>query len=110
MAADGTQWLADWLQRRRFELDGASADGIGHRFVRKADPGPGRVAFDVLATEGLGARATVLTVPPLRTVQAPGSAQALAGSEVVDRPRRLVSPSWLPGPIRHEIGRTPLCC
>jgi hypothetical protein len=69
---------------RGFELDGISPDGIGHRFWRRADPGPGRVLFDVLAPEGLGSRTTLFTEPPARTVQVPGSKQAIDRSEVVD--------------------------
>ncbi len=71
---DGTEWLADWLGERGFDLEGISADGIGHRFVRMADPGPGRVIFDVLAPEGLGKRTGVFTKRPARTVQARRSA------------------------------------
>lgn len=80
---NGTEWLADWLVQRAFALEGISADGIGHRFVRPAEPGPGRVVFDVLAPEGLGERTRVFTRRPARTVQAPGSQQALARSELV---------------------------
>lgn len=79
----GTEWLANWLTDRGFELEGISADGIGHRLVRPADPGPGRVAFDVLAPEGLGRRTPVFTRRPARTVQTPGSRQAFDRSEVV---------------------------
>jgi len=80
----GTEWLSDWLLARGFEQDGVSADGIGHRFSRLAEPGPGRVVFDVLAPEGLAARTPVFTKRPARTVQAPGTVQAFERSEVVD--------------------------
>src|SRR6266568_5172900 len=61
-------------------LEGASPDQIGHRFIRPATGGPGKVAFDVLGPEGLGPRASLVTVPPNRTIQVPGSVQALRRS------------------------------
>jgi hypothetical protein len=79
----GTEWLAAWLIEQGFVLDGTSPDGIGHRFVREADRGRGTVQFDVLGPEGVGSRANLLTLPPARTVQAPGSAQAFHRSSVV---------------------------
>jgi hypothetical protein len=68
-----TEWLAGWLTKRRFELDKSAfnRDQIGHRFVRDADPGPGRIIFDILAPEGLSEKARLFTVHPFRTVQAP---------------------------------------
>ncbi len=45
--------------------------------------GDGVVIFDVLGPEGVGERTKLVTVPPARTVQAPGSTQAFARSEVV---------------------------
>jgi hypothetical protein len=80
----GTEWLSDWLLARGFEQDGVSADGIGHRFSRLAEPGPGRVVFDVLAPEGLADRTQVFTKRPARTVQVPGTVQAFERSNVVD--------------------------
>jgi hypothetical protein len=80
----GTQWLSAWLTKRDFEQETPSADGISHRFSRPANPGPGRVVFDVLAPEGLGQRASLLTVPPGRTVEAPGTTQAFRRSELAD--------------------------
>jgi hypothetical protein len=79
----GTQWLAGWLESRGYVMDKISADGIGHRYTRAADPGPGRVIIDVLAPEGLGPKTKTITSPPARTVQAPGGAQALRRSELV---------------------------
>jgi hypothetical protein len=80
----GTEWLSNWLLERQFEAEGVSAEGIAHRFVREAVPGPGRVVFDVLAPEGLGEKARLFTLPPFRTVQAPGTTQAFERSELVD--------------------------
>jgi len=79
----GTEWLAGWLQDRGFELEGASPDGIGHRFVRDARGGVGQTIIDVLAPEGLGSRTTTYTVRPFRTVRAPGTVQAFHRSEIV---------------------------
>lgn len=79
----GTRWLAGWLQERGFTLEGSNPDQIGHRFVRPATGGPGKVIVDVLGPEGLGPRASLVTVPPNRTVQVPGSVQALRRSRVV---------------------------
>lgn len=78
-----TEWLASWLDDRGFELDGISPDGIGHRFVKDASPGPESVVFDILAPEGLGRRTNLFTARPARTVQAPGTSQALARAELV---------------------------
>lgn len=80
----GTEWLSDWLLAHGFQQDRVSPDGIGHRFYRDTQPGPGRVVFDVLAPEGLGERTSVFTKRPARTVQAPGSIQAFERSEVMD--------------------------
>lgn len=61
---DGTAWISEWLVAHGFGLAGISRDGIGHRFERKADPGPGKVSIDVLAPEGLGERALATTIRP----------------------------------------------
>jgi hypothetical protein len=80
----GTEWLAGWLTDRGFELGGVSPDSIGHRYVRSTEAGIGRLAFDVLAPEGLSARTPSVTTPPARTVQVPGATQALQRSKVVE--------------------------
>jgi hypothetical protein len=72
------------LIHRDLEEEPPRADRISHRFSRPADPGPGRVVFDVLAPEGLGERRSILTVPSGRTVEAPGATQAFDRSELVD--------------------------
>jgi hypothetical protein len=79
----GTEKLAAWLEGRGYELEGISAEQIGHRFSKPATAGHGRVVFDVLAHEGLGLRAHLITRRPARTVQAPGSRQALDRAERV---------------------------
>lgn len=94
----GTRWLAGWLQERGFTLEGSNPDQIGHRFVRPATGGPGKVIVDVLGPEGVGPRASLVTVPPNRTVQVPGSVQALRRSRVVS-----VRISGLVGRPRHRV-------
>lgn len=77
-----TEWLASWLIGKGFELESISADGIGHRFTRAANPGPGKVVFDVLGPEGLNDK-ILWTERPARTVQAPGTVQAFGRSTLV---------------------------
>jgi len=76
--------LCTWLEVRDFSLEGISAQGIGHRYAREALGAPGRVVFDVLAPDRLGARADLTTTPPARTVSAPGARTALNNSERID--------------------------
>lgn len=63
------------LTGRGFELEGISSDSRAHRYVRAADPKP--VVVDVLAPDGLGARADLTTTPPARTIEVPAGTQAL---------------------------------
>lgn len=51
----GIRDLCRWLEDNSFELEGISPDGIGHRYVKAAEPGPGRIMFDVLAPDNVGA-------------------------------------------------------
>ena len=81
---DATTWLSTWLINNGFVPDGMSPDGIGHRFIKDAEPGPGKVRVDVLAPDHSGPRARLTTSPPARTVEAPGTRQALMRAEVVD--------------------------
>lgn len=73
-----------WLEDNGLTLEGYSADGIGHRFSKLADPGPGTVSFDVLAPEGIGERAVVITTPPFRTVNVPGSQSLIDNADTID--------------------------
>ena len=75
--------LASQLLHLGFEFGNVSPAGTGGRFTRPADPGPGTIMIDVLAPEGLGERTDITTVPPARTVQVPGSRQALDRSQQV---------------------------
>lgn len=79
----GTAWLAQWLVDHDFGLKSISTDGIGHRFEKPASGGVGTVVFDILAPDGIGERASRTTVPPARTVEAPGGTQALNRSGLV---------------------------
>jgi hypothetical protein len=76
--------LASQLLRQGLEFGDVSPAGIAGRFRKSADPGPGRVMFDVLAPEGLEERTDITTVPPARTIQVPGSRQALDRSQLVN--------------------------
>ncbi len=91
----GIGWLSEWLVNKGLEFLRPSTDGIGTRFACAADPGPGRVVFDVLAPDGLGERTDIRTLPPARTVEAPGVTQAFARSE------------WVPVSIISQVGRSP---
>ena len=62
-------------------MDGMSPDGLAHRYIRPAKPQP--VKVDVLAPEGLGARANLTTTKPGRTLEVPGGTQALDRTELV---------------------------
>lgn len=77
----GTRELGDWLNGVGFAHAGMSPDGIGHRWTRPAERGPGTVVVDVLAPEGLGPRTPLVTVPPARTIEVPGGTQALQRAE-----------------------------
>lgn len=76
---DGTERLSRALLDLGFEFEGVNTEGIGHRFRRKESE-----LIDVLAPDGLGARTSVTTVRPARTVSVPGGGQALARSELVE--------------------------
>jgi len=77
------QAFASQLLQQGFEFGDVSPAGTGGRFTKPADPGPGSIMFDVRAPEGLGERTDITTVRPARTVQVPGSRQALDRSQLV---------------------------
>lgn len=70
------------LETRGFVVDGMSPDLIAHRYVRAS--GDKQVKIDVLAPEGVGARARLWTTPPGRTIEVPGGTQALDRAERVE--------------------------
>ncbi|HEX9695449.1 MAG TPA: hypothetical protein VGB64_03945 [Actinomycetota bacterium] len=69
--------ISAFLLGRGFELDGVSADGVGHRFVRE------RISIDVLSIDNIGERTDTTTVPPARTILVPGGRQAIGRLETV---------------------------
>ena len=79
----GLRRFCGWLEHNDFALDGMSAEGVGHRYVRPAVPGPGRVMFDVLAPDNVGDRADQTTTPPARTLSVPGGRAALDDAEQI---------------------------
>lgn len=82
------QWLiihlCAWLESRDFDLEGISPDGIGHRYISRKYNGPGKVAFDILAPDNVGERASLTTSPPARTVSAPGTRGVLDAAEPLE--------------------------
>jgi predicted nucleotidyltransferase len=72
-----TQEASTTLERLGYELDPPSPDGRAHRFRRGDD------VVDVLAPDGAGARASLLTIPPGRTIAVAGGTQALERSRRV---------------------------
>ena len=65
------------IENREFELDGASPQGVAHRYRR------GGVSIDVLAPDGLGPRTDLTTTPPGHTIQVPGGTQALTRTQLL---------------------------
>lgn len=87
---DGTQEMSSLLVERGFVFDGASPEGVGHRFKK------GEVSLDVLGPDGLGERADLLTIGGAHTVRVPGGTQALGRSDnMVVR-------------TREEVGEVPI--
>ncbi len=76
-----------------FELEGWSAEGVAHRYVR------GAASIDVLAPEGLSSKSSLVTTPPGRTIQVPGETQALHAGQLTHRPRVVAHDGR--GPIRE---------
>ncbi|RLV56474.1 hypothetical protein D9V41_05195 [Aeromicrobium phragmitis] len=80
-APDALARVVTMLEGSGFDLESMSTEGLAHRYVRPAEPRP--VVVDVLAPEGVGARAVLVTSPPGRTVEVPGGTQALNRTERV---------------------------
>lgn len=76
--------MCAWLESHDFALEGINTDGIGHRYVSRKYKGPGKVAFDVLAPDNIGERASLTTSPPARTVSAPGTRGVLDTAEPLE--------------------------
>jgi hypothetical protein len=77
LVSDGTELVSRFLLQRDYELEVTDAE-VAHLFRR----GVGQV--DVLAPDGLGARANLKTVSPHRTLRVPGGTQALNRSVPVE--------------------------
>lgn len=69
--AGGVRDFVAAIEAVGFDLVGVSPEVIAHRYERYG------VSVDVLAPEGLGARADLTTTPPARTLEVPGGTQAL---------------------------------
>jgi hypothetical protein len=85
IVAHGVSRVVAAIEARGFVLEGASPDGIAHRYRH------GQVSVDVLAPDGLGSRADLTTTPPGRTVQVPGGSQALTRTALLPVVTRLSS-------------------
>jgi hypothetical protein len=72
-----TQEASQVLERLGYELEPPTPDGRAHRF-RRAE-----AIVDILAPDGIGARASLVTIPPARTIAVPGGSQALTRSRDV---------------------------
>lgn len=80
----GIQALCGWLEHEEFELEGISPEGIGHRYFKAANPGPGDIVFDVLALDNAGPRANLSTTRGARTLEATGSRRAVNSAQLVE--------------------------
>lgn len=73
----GVRKFVSAIESAGFALVGVSPEGLAHRYHR------GGVSIDVLAPEGLGQRAALITTPPGRTLQVSGGTQALDRAELL---------------------------
>jgi len=71
----GTELMGQALVKRGYRFDGASPEGVGHRF-RTA-----HVSLDVLGPDGLGPNTNLRVAEGAHTVEVPGGSQALNRSE-----------------------------
>ena len=83
--------FATVLASHGYTLEGINPDGIGHRFSSA------HLSIDLLAPDGLGNRANLITIAPARTVQVPGGTQALRRTQLFDIQAGLAEGS-LPAP------------
>jgi hypothetical protein len=72
-----TREASQVLEGLGYELEPPTPDGRAHRFRR------GDAIVDILAPDGIGARASLVTIPPARTIAVPGGSQALTRSREV---------------------------
>ena len=86
----GTELMGQALIERGYQLDGASPEGVGHRF--RSD----LVRLDVLGPDGLGPKTSLRTAEGAHTIEVPGGSQALQRREEFDVQSR------------HRSGRVPV--
>lgn len=72
------QEFVQGLQILGYDLEGISADNVGHRFVKSG------LKIDVLLPDNIGPRAPREVKPGVRSVQVPGGTQALARSTLIE--------------------------
>jgi predicted nucleotidyltransferase len=76
---DQTRRIARVLEDEiHFRLVAPDDQGVAHRFAR------GQLSIDLLAADNLGEHADLTTIPTARTIQVPGSTQALRRTELVE--------------------------
>lgn len=114
VAPQGTIMVSRWLEANDIKQKSISADGIGHRFEGRG------LIVDVLAPDHMGARATLTTIGPARTVEVPSGRRLLesvqcapvkCGSEIAFVPRPDLAAAivgkaaaqTLPAPERHQL-------
>ena len=73
--AKGTELMGRALSKRGYRFDGASPEGVGHRFRS------GQVSLDVLGPDGLGPNTSLRVTAGAHTVEVPGGSQALKRAE-----------------------------
>lgn len=72
-----TEDASTTLMRLGFKLDPPSMDGRAHRFRR------GEAVVDILGPDGIGERASLMTIAPARTIAVAGGSQALRRTRLV---------------------------
>jgi hypothetical protein len=82
-APSGLRKVVDLLGHLGFTLEGIATDGTAHRYGRPGRKRGRPVVIDVLAPDGVGARADLTTTHPGHTVQVPGGTQALSRTDRV---------------------------
>jgi len=114
VAPQGTIAVSTWLEGHGLRQEDISPDDIGHRF-RGRD-----LTIDVLAPDHMGARATLTTVLPARTVEVPSGRRLLdsvqlapiqCGADIALVPRPDLAAALvgkaaactLPSPERHQL-------
>ena len=104
------QQVIEALTAMNFNLEGFSPDGIAHRYVRDGRSLDSRVVVDLLAPEGVGRRANLITTKPGRTIMVPGGTQALERTERIEvRFGRVVGALPRPNLLGAIVGKAAAC-